>query len=78
MSNKLFTNNKLWDGLECEGTCCSSTMTPPWFSVQLPALTTDTIKVSICADESADNEGFGFGLGLGIELHGVYACINYS
>ena len=29
---------------------------PPWFSVQLPAPTTDMIEVSICADESTDNE----------------------
>ena len=72
MSNKLFTNNKLQDGLECEGTCCSSTMTPPWFSVQLPAPTTDMIEVSICADESTDYEGFGFGLGQGIELLKIY------
>ena len=31
---------------------CSS----PLFSVQLPAPTTDMIEVSICADESTDNE----------------------
>ena len=31
-------------------------MSPPWFSVQLPAPTTEMIEVSICADESTDNE----------------------
>ena len=39
-----------------EGACCNSTMSPPWFSVQLPAPTTEVIEVSICGDESTDNE----------------------
>ena len=55
-NNQLFINNKLWDGQQCEGTCCNSTMSPPWFSVQLPAPTTEMIEVSICADKSTDNE----------------------
>ena len=54
--NQLFTQDKLWDGQQCEGTCCNTTMSPPWFSVQLPAPTTDMIEVSICGDESTDNE----------------------
>ena len=54
--NQIYTEDKLWDGLQCEGTCCSSTMTPPWFSVQLPAPTTDMIEVSICCDQGTNDE----------------------
>ena len=56
-SNKqLFTEDKLWDGKQCEGTCCTGTNSPPWFSVPLSTYTTDMIEVSICADEFTDNE----------------------
>ena len=56
MYNHLYSNDPLWDGQQCEGTCCTGTNSPPWFSVQLPAPTTDMIEVSICADESTNNE----------------------
>ena len=52
----LYVEDKLWDGQQCEGTCCTGTNSPPWFSVQLPAPTTDAIKVSICCDEDTSNE----------------------
>ena len=55
-NNQIFPNDPLWDGQQCENTCCTGTNSPPWFSVQLPAPTTDAIEVSICADESTDNE----------------------
>ena len=32
------------------------TNSPPWFSVQLPAQTTDAIEVRICCDQSTDDE----------------------
>ena len=54
-----FSNNQLWDGQQCEGTCCNGPGTnssPPWFSLKLPAPTTDMIEVSICGDEDTDNE----------------------
>ena len=54
--NKLYDNDPLWDGQQCEGTCCTGTNSPPWFSVQLPAPTTDMIEVRICGDESTNNE----------------------
>ena len=54
--NQFFSNDKLWDGQQCEGTCCNGTNSPPWFSVRLPATTTDVIEVCICGDESTDNE----------------------
>ena len=54
--NYLYRDDKLWDGQQCEGTCCTSTNSPPRFSVQLPALTTDAIEVSICCDQGTGNE----------------------
>ena len=54
--NQIFSNDPIWDGKKCEGTCCIGAKSPPWFSVQLPVPTTDMIEVSICADESTDNE----------------------
>jgi hypothetical protein len=55
-NNTLFPSDPLWEGEQCEGTCCSVTKSPPWFSVQLPTHTTDRIKVRICADEPTSNE----------------------
>jgi hypothetical protein len=31
--------------------CCEGAQSPPWFSVQLSAPTTDMIEVSICCDQ---------------------------
>ena len=53
---ELYPSDPLWDGQQCEGTCCSGTKSPPWFSVQLPTHTTDGIEVRICADEPTSNE----------------------
>ena len=56
-ANHIYSNDKLWDGQQCEGSCCSGTgSSPPWFSVQLPAPTTDMIEVSICLDQGTNNE----------------------
>ena len=55
-NNQFISNDPVWDGQQCEGTCCTGTNYPPWFSVQLPVPTTDMIQVSICGDESTDNE----------------------
>ena len=52
----VYSSDPLWDGQQCEGTCCSGTKSPPWFSVQLPTHTTDRIEVWICADEPTENE----------------------
>ena len=54
--NQIFSDDPVWDGRKCEGTCCIGAKNPPWFSVQLPAPTAEMIEVSICADESTDNE----------------------
>jgi hypothetical protein len=52
----VYTNDRLWDGDQCEGTCCSGGKSPPWFSVQLPTLTTDRIEVRICSDQPTTDE----------------------
>ena len=49
-------DDKLWDGQMCEGSCCTGTKSPPWFSVQFPAPTNDMMEVRICGNESTDNE----------------------
>jgi hypothetical protein len=45
---QIFATDKLWDGQQCEheGTCCT-TKSPPWFSVELPNPTNDSIEVRI-------------------------------
>ena len=54
--NEFFSNDPLWDGQQCEGTCCNGTNSPPWFSVQLPTPTTDMIEVSICLNQNTADE----------------------
>ena len=55
---QVFPNDKLWDGEQCshEGTCCTGTSTPPWFSVDLNSSTSDDIEVRIIGTESTENE----------------------
>ena len=55
-SAALLINDPLWDGEQCEGTCCTSTNSPPWFSVRLPTPTTDMIEVRVCGNEPTINE----------------------
>ena len=49
--------DRLWTGENCtnDNPCCSF-HNPPYFSVQLPATTTDRIELRICSDESRWNE----------------------
>ena len=54
--NRSLSDDQLWDGQQCEGTCCTGTNSPPWFSVQILAPTTDAIEVSICCDQSTSDE----------------------
>ena len=51
--NTFFPNDPLWDCQQCdnEGTCCTGTNTPPWFSVDLGHPTSDDIEVRICHNE---------------------------
>ena len=50
------SSRRLWTGDSCtvDNPCCSF-HNPPYFSVQLPTLTTDQIELRICADEALDN-----------------------
>ena len=45
----LYSEDRLWDGEQCEGECCSNGKSPPWFSVELPNPTIDDIEVRICS-----------------------------
>ena len=31
--NQIFISDPLWNGRQCEGTCCNGTNSPPWFGV---------------------------------------------
>ena len=55
---QVFPNDKLWDGEQCshEGTCCTGTNTPPWFSVNLDSPTSDDIEVRIMGSQSTNDE----------------------
>ena len=55
-ASQLYTSDKLWDGLQCEGSCCTSTDSPLWFKVQLNTTTSDDIEIRICGDEGTGNE----------------------
>ena len=50
------SSDLLWDGLQCEGQCCSNGKSPPWFSVVLPSPTTDDIEVRLCDTDGIDGE----------------------
>ena len=52
----LYSGDPLWDGQQCEGQCCSNGKTPPWFTVQLPNPTSDSIEVRICLPEQTDTD----------------------
>lgn len=52
----LYSSDPLWDGKQCEGRCCSDGLSPPWFSMTLPAPTTDDLEVRICADQDTQDE----------------------
>ena len=49
--------DRLWTGESCmaDNPCCSF-HNPPYFSVQLPAATTDTIELRICVDQGESDE----------------------
>ena len=53
---QIYSSDKLWDGLQCEGSCCTGTDTPLLFSVQLNTTTSDDIEIRICGNEMISNE----------------------
>ena len=48
-------NGALWDAMDCTTACCTFN-SPPYFTVTLPAPTSDNIEVRICLDEHTSNE----------------------
>ena len=50
----MLLDDPLWNGENCEGTCCSNGKSPPWFIVELPGPTDDDIEARICANEHSD------------------------
>ena len=48
-------NGALWDAMDCTTNCCTFN-DPPWFSVSLPAPTSENIEVRICGDQNPGNE----------------------
>ena len=55
VTSGVYADDPLWDGLNCEGTCCSNGKTPPWFSVELPGPTGEDIEARICADQHSNS-----------------------
>lgn len=51
-----YSEDPLWDGTNCPNTNCCDFNSPPWFTMQLPAPTTEDIEARICCDESSENE----------------------
>ena len=54
--DRLYSGDLLWDGQQCEGQCCSNGKSPPWFSVELAAVTTDDVEVRICIPEPSSDD----------------------
>ena len=55
-TSQLYTNDKLWDGKQCEGSCCTSADTPPWFKVHLSSMTHDDIEIRYLGNEGSITE----------------------
>ena len=56
VSGQFCQNNPLWDGLDCmPSSMCCSFNTPPYFTKQLPAATTDNIEARICQKDLNDD-----------------------
>jgi hypothetical protein len=51
-----FPDDVLWDGQNCTSTstCCQFN-NPPWFTKNLPTLTTDDVELRICSPNSLSN-----------------------
>ena len=56
-----YTNDPLWDGLQCDGDeepCCNHPGLP-WFNKNLPTHTTVAIKLNVCLNEDINDENIG-------------------
>ena len=57
---KWYLNDPLWDGAGCPtGNSCCSNSGLPYFHRTLPCVTTDSIEVRLCADQSRPDEDIG-------------------
>ena len=54
-------NGALWDAQDCTTDCCTFN-SPPYFTVILPAPTSDNIEVRICSDQARSDEAVHIGL----------------
>ena len=57
VASRLYINDVLWDGADCQYSNCCYDARMPWFFHQFPIPTTGDIEVRICHDEEFDNEG---------------------
>ena len=55
--SRLYINDVLWDGADCQYSNCCYDARMPWFFRQFPIPTTGDMEVRICHDEEFDNEG---------------------
>ena len=61
IANKYFcefenSGSAVWDNVNCTSANCCTFNDPPWFSVSLPASTTEDLEVRICSDEDSSSE----------------------
>ena len=60
-SPQWYTDDPLWDGMQCggtEGPCCTSP-TLPWFNRNMLSPTNDDILMRVCLSQPADDENIG-------------------
>ena len=56
--SKLYYNDTLWDGQQCEGSegpCCTNP-SMPWFNKSLNETITDDIELRMCGSEDSSSE----------------------
>ena len=51
-----YSEDPLWDGMNCPATNCCDFNTPPWFKVDLASVSTDDIDVRNCHDQGTNDE----------------------
>ena len=59
-SQQWYTDDPLWDGMQCggtEGPCCANPT--PWFNRNMLSPTNDDILMRVCLNEDAGNENIG-------------------
>ena len=54
-SGTYYTNDKLWDGQDCENDCCDE-VSLPWFQRQFNTTIQEDVEVRICHDQATTDE----------------------